>query len=407
MVLDIGTEFLKVLIFRVEEKHGYVTGYAKLRQRLGDMEAGAVANIAGVIETCQHGIAQAGKMAGVYPRQTIMGIAGELVRGATTTVTYTRETPQVRIDMPELRAIVQRVQARAFNRVRGELSRETGYPEIEVKLVNAAVVDSRIDGQKISNPIGFQGKDVALSIFNSFAPLIHFGALQTIAAELELDVLTIATEPFALARALVPENGTDLSAIFIDVGGGTTDIAVMHSGGDLTTRMFAIGGRTFTKRLAQTMNISFLEAEAVKLDYAKNKVSERKKNLIKKTLEGDLEVWLAGVQLALSEILHNNTSTSGVELPSRIFLCGGGAKLPEIKLALKGAGWVAELPFRERPIVKFVVPDDIKTLTDQSKRLRDIQDTTPLALASLGLELLSEEKVISTVLRKTLKLMKN
>ncbi len=311
LVLDIGTEFVKALIYRIEEGHGFVIGYSKVRQKMGDMAAGSVANIAGVVETSAAAIEQASRIAGMQPEQAVMGIAGELVRGATTTISYRRENPQIRIEMPELRAIVQRVQTRAFDRVRRELSRDTGHREIDVKLVNAEIIDSKIDGQRSSNPIGFQGSEVTLSVFNSFAPLVHFGALQTIAAELELDLLTIAAEPFAVARAL-PDD--DLSAIFIDIGGGTTDLALVRGGGELTTKMFAVGGRTFTKRISHSLNVSFVEAERIKLDYSQNKLSERRQKIISNALAGDVEVWAAGVEVALAEMIRD------AELPAKIFL---------------------------------------------------------------------------------------
>lgn len=397
LVLDIGTEFVKALIYRIEEGHGFVIAYLKVRQKSGDMLAGTVANIAGVTETCATAIEQASRMADTQPEQAVMGIAGELVRGATTTISYTRENPKVRIDMPELRAIVQRVQTRAFDRVRRELARDTGHSEIDVKLVNAAVIEAQIDGQRVSNPLGFQGQEVTLSVFNSFAPLVHFGALQTIAAELELDLLTIAAEPFAVARCLPEEN---LAAIFVDVGGGTTDIALAQDG-ELTTKMFAVGGRTFSKRIAHALNVSLTEAERIKLDYSQNKLSERRQKIIQNALAEDVEVWLAGIQLALAEM------TVVEKLPTKIFLCGGGAKLPELKRALAREEWAQALPFQQRPRVKFLVPDDVASFTDQTKTVRTVQDVTPLALANLGLELAGEESLLSTVLRKTVKLIQN
>ena len=398
LALDIGTEFVKALIYRVEENHGFVIGYSKVRQKMGDMTAGSVSNIAGVTETADSAIEQAARIANTRPEQAVMGIAGELVRGATTTISYTRENPQLRIEMPELRAIVQRVQTRAFDRVRGELARDTGYPEIDVKLVNAAIIDSKIDSQRSSNPLGFQGSEVTLSVFNSFAPLVHFGALQTIAAELELDLLTIAAEPFAVARCL-PDD--DLSAIFIDIGGGSTDIALLRGGGDLTTKMFAVGGKTFTKRIAHSLNVSYLEAERIKLDYSQNKLSERRQKIISNALAGDVEVWAAGVEVALAEMAEDS------ELPAKILLCGGGSKLPEIKKILTSAQWAEGLSLPERPSVKFLCPDDISSFTDETRLIRTVQDVTPLALANLGLSLAGEEGLLSSILRKTVKLVQN
>jgi cell division protein FtsA len=398
LVLDIGTEFIKALIYRIEENHGFVIGYAKVRQKMGDMAAGSVSNIAGVSETAAAAIEQAARIAGMQPEQAVMGIAGELVRGATTTISYTRENPQLRIEMSELRAIVQRVQTRAFDKVRRELARDTGHSEIDVKLVNAAIIDSKIDGQCASNPIGFQGSEVSLSVFNSFAPLVHFGALQTIAAELELDLLTIAAEPFAVARCLT---GDDLSAIFIDVGGGTTDLALLRNGGELTTKMFAVGGRTFTKRISHSLNVSHDEAERIKIDYSQNKLSDRRQKIISNALAGDVEVWVAGVSVALAEMMGNQ------ELPPQVLLCGGGSKLPEIKKILTTPEFSESLPFAVRPKIKFLCPDDVINFTDQTRLIRTVQDVTPLALANLGLGLAGEEGLLSTILRKTVKLIQN
>lgn len=398
LALDIGSEFVKALIYRIEENHGFVIGYSKLRQKLGDMAAGTVANIAGVTDTAAAAIEQAARSAGVQPEQAVMGIAGELVRGATTTISYTRENPELRIEMPELRAIVQRVQTRAFDRVRRELARDSGFREIDVKLVNAAVIDSKIDGQRSSNPIGFQGTEVTLSVFNSFAPLVHFGALQTIAAELELDLLTIAAEPFAVARALPDE---DLSAIFIDIGGGTTDLALLRGGSELVTKMFAVGGRTFTKRIAHTLNVAQGEAEQIKLDYSQNKLSKRRQKIIANALAGDIEVWSAGIEVALSEMIGE------AELPPKILLCGGGSRLPEIKKALSDPKFSENLPFRSKPIVKFLCPDDISNFTDQTGLIRSVQDITPLGLANLGITLAGQEDLLSAILRKTVKLIQN
>jgi len=397
LVLDIGTEFVKTLIYRIEEEHGFVVGYSKIRQKAGDMSAGVVANIAGVTETCSQAIEQTSKMAGIQAEQAVMGIAGELVRGATTTISYRRENPKLRIEMSELRAIVQRVQNRAFDRVRRELARDTGHSEIDIKLVNAVIISAQVDGQKTSNQIGFQGAEVSLSVFNSFAPLVHFGALQTIAAELELDLLSIVAEPFAVSRCL-PD--AEFAAIFIDVGGGTTDLALARSG-ELSTKMFAVGGRTFTKRIALTLNISLEEAERIKLDYSQNKLSERRQKIVQNALAGDVDVWSSGVEVALAEMIGD------AELPARILLCGGGSRLPEIKKILSAREFTENLPFRSRPSIKFLCPDDISNFTDETGRVRTVQDVTPLALANLGLSLAGEETLLSSILRKTVKLIGN
>jgi cell division protein FtsA len=394
--LDIGTEFVKVLVFRVEDEKANVVGVGKQRQKLTDMQGGKVTDISAVIANCEKAIDQAVEMAGVAPRQCIIGIAGELVKGTTTTVHFRRDNPEEKITIKEIREIIDEVQKKTFDKARSSLAWETGYSEIDVKLVNSAVVDVKIDGYKVTNPIGFQGRDVAIGIFNAFAPIVHLGALQTIASGLGLDLLAITSEPYAVARSVGLEELSDFSSIFIDVGGGTTDIAVARSGGVEGTRMFAIGGRVFTKSIADVLEVDFEEAEKIKLKYSKGELTKDEElcEKIAQALKNDCEVWLAGVELALEEFTNIDL------LPSRIMLCGGGSLLPEIQDYLSQTAWVKRLPFAKQPKVEYINPSQVPTVKDETKKLIDAQDITPMAMANLAIDLAGEEKLLDGILSK-------
>ena len=394
IVLDIGTEFAKALIFKVEDGKGIITGTGRQHQKLSDMQGGAVTDINGVVRNCQRALERAAQMAQIMPTQVIMGIAGELVKGNTTTIKYTRPDPKTNITLDELKDIITRVQRRSFDRARQILSWETGHAEVDVKLVNAAVVDVKIDGHKVTNPLGFQGREVQVGVFNAFAPIIHLGAIQTIAGELGLDLLGIVADPYALAKSIGPKESTEFSAIFIDVGGGTTDIAVVRQGGVEGTKMFALGGRSFTKRIGTVMGMPFEEAEGLKIKYANNNVSGEDKIFIKKALETDCEVWLSGVQLTLEEFSKLDL------LPSRILMCGGGANLPDIAEVLEKAIWNPHLPFARRPTVHFIKPQDVENIIDQTKSLSNLWDITPMSLANMAIDLVGEEAVMDSILNK-------
>lgn len=409
IALDIGTEIVKAVLFVVEEKHnasgeiigkrGIIKGIGKVRQRLGDMQSSVVTDIASVVHNCQEAIHMATQEAGLKPNQLVMGIAGEFVKGATSTITYRREEADAKINLSELRNIVHKLQWRAFAEVRKQLSDETGHPEIDVKLVNTAIVDVRIDGYKVTNPLGFQGKEVQMSIFNSFAPLAHFGAIQSIADDLDLDLLSIVSEPYALSRCMDFEDG-DLSAIFIDVGGGTTDIAVVSNGSVAGTKMYAIGGRTFTKRLSVELNISFMEAEKLKVAYTSDKLEQKSRKIVTDIINNDVEIWLEGIVLALSEFKNVDV------LPSKILLSGGGTHLPEIRDALNNRKWHKKLPFGRTPEARFIQPSDLTNIIDETKKLKDQQDITPMALVNIGMELAGDETVMQKALRKVIGIMK-
>lgn len=402
LVLDIGTEFSKALIFQIEDSQAFIKGYGKVRQKPGNMLVGAVTDIVGVTGSCQEAIEIASRMAGFRPEQAIVGIAGELIRGLTMQLKYLREAPLTRIDLTELKLIIQQIQGRALKQVRQELALDVPARELDLKFVHSAIIDARIDNQPALNPIGFQGHEVTLTVFNSFAPLVHFGALKTVAAELELDLLAIVLDSFALARLFADEHIRSLPAIFLDVGGGTTDLAVSTIDGKVIIKTFAIGGQTFTKRLAQILNVNLQEAERLKLAYVQGALPARQTKKIHNSLKEDSEVWLAGVELALAEV-----AAESKKLPSKIFLCGGGAKLPELKQALATASFRQNLPFINAPVVRFLFPDDLNCFTDETKLLTSVQDLMPLALAKLGWQLAGKEKLLSKILRQAVRLLKN
>jgi cell division protein FtsA len=401
--LDIGTEFVKTILFEVRGDQGFVIGTGRERQRLSDMQGGHVTDIHGVVTTAAKSIEQAFAAAGKTADRAIIGIAGELVKGATTSATLTRTSPNVPVTESELRDLIAEAQTQVLQKSRKELAWETGYREIEVQLVNSAVVGVKIDGYRVTNPIGFQGKTVEVNIYTAYAPSVHLGALQAIAAELDLTLLSVATEPYAVARCFGDQETGDLSSIFVDVGGGTTDIAVVRSGGLEGTKMFALGGRVFTKRIATELKVPFAEAETVKIAYATDELDEKDSARVKEFIKGDVSVWLSGIELALEEFASSDRFQDNKLLPSKIFLCGGGSMLPDLKKALESKDWGTDLPFAKRPEVQYIKPEHVTTMTDETGTLHDTQDVTPLALANVAIDLVGMDTVASNAMNKFLK----
>lgn len=394
LALDIGTEFVKALIGEVKDGHIEIIGVGRKRQRLTDMQGGAVTDIRGVVENCDAALRVAEKMAGVVAKDVVIGIAGELVKGASTTVRYKRAASSDPIDMTELKKILDRVQYRAFERAREQLTWETGMKEIEVKLVNTAIVDVQIDGYRVTNPIGFQGRDVSIQLFNAFAPMVHLGALQSVAGDLDLNLVNIAAEPFAVAKSVGAQDSSEFSAIFIDIGGGTTDIALVNNGGVEGTKMFAIGGRSFTKRIAQVAGVSFEKAEEMKLAYGAGTLGAKAKKVVEEAVDSDIKVWLSGVELSLAEFDRVD------HLPAKIMLCGGGTGLPQIMAGLSDSAWYAQLPFARKPVISHISPKEVTRVIDKTGQLTSYADITPMGLANLGLDTAGGDSVTEGLIKK-------
>jgi cell division protein FtsA len=377
--LDIGTEVAKALIARINGDELEVIGVGRAKQSLSDMQSGAIADIAGVVANCNKALLQAENMAKVSARQAVVGIAGELVKGLTTTVKYRRPNPEKPLDSAEIELIIDRAQARTLERAQKQLESETGKKNIEVKLVNSAIVSIHIDTYKVSNPIGFQGKEVVIQLYTAFAPMVHIGALERTAEELDLDLLAVAAEPFAVSRSVIGvDAASSLTAILIDVGGGSTDIAVVDDGGVQGTRMFGIGGRAFTKAIATELDLNFADAEEVKLALDKDSLDETTKTQALNAVDRTLAVWLDGVELALSEF------TNVDHLPHRILLCGGGASLQPLLKALKEEKWYKDLPMTRKPTIELIDPEQVADVEDNTGQVTDHTLITALGLLRVG-----------------------
>jgi cell division protein FtsA len=400
--LDVGTEFAKALVVGLEEDGGNLTGVVRgagrQRQGLTHMQSGTVSDIDAVVVNCRKALNEAEQAAGLRPASAVIGIAGELVKGSTAVRTVRREQPQAPLSDAELERIVQRVQGEALDEAETRIAWESGVERMEVRLVHAAVVEMKIDGYPVSNPIGFTGTQMELAVFNAFAPMVHLGALQSVAQRLGLQLLGVIAEPYAVATCLDPGELGDAGAVFVDIGGGTTDVALVRHGGIAGTKMLALGGRAFTKGLAERFGLSFTRAEMLKLAATAAELPESVPVAsLNQALAEDAAVWRRGVELMISDL------AAGELLPARIYLCGGGAELPQVAEALSDDDWWRRLPFARRPQVAALSPGDVTGLRDASGTLSTKQDVTPMALAHQALILDAQTSSAERAMRRAVR----
>ena len=157
--------------------------------------------------------------------------------------------------------------------------------------------------------------------------------------------------------------------------------------------MFAIGGRSFTKRIAQVANVSFEKAEEMKIAYADGTLGPKGTKLVEEAVNADIEVWISGVQLSLAEFDKVD------HLPAKIMLCGGGTGLPQIIMALK-SDWYKQLPFARKPVVSHISPSEVNRVVDRTGKLISYADITPMGLANLGLDNAGGETITEGLMKR-------
>lgn len=375
LALDIGTEFMKAVIIEYNREERNIIGYGRVQQKYGDMTGGAISNISGVIETAKQALELAREHTPHEPADVVVGIAGEFVKGVVTTVEEERKEPSERITTKELEILIKKAQQMAYRRGKEQLVKQTGIDNIEIEMVNTALVEVKIDGYKVSNPHQFQGKNICLSLFNTYAPLVNVGPLATVVEGLGKQLLCTIAEPYAIANSILTDEAYEFGAIVIDIGGGTMDVALIRNGGIEGTEMIATGGRSFTRKLARELNMTLKDAEEFKLKYSLGQLPDEMTKEIEDMLCEDLEVLYDGLELALKNL------SKGSALPPRMYFCGGGSALRGLVDGIKERRIFERLPFFKEPEIRMLKAEEVNDIQDPDHLVKGQENVTPRSLA--------------------------
>ena len=312
IVLDIGTQFVKGLISETR------TSVEK-------------SNSEDIFLACQKVIKILKKKSGIKPEGVFWGIGSDILKGRTITLCYKRENPNQKFDMAELKYLIQKIEWKALDTIRKEFVLETEFKDTDARLIDAFVVDIKIDNRSVIDPIGAHGQQICLSVYNTYIASKNLEDLEKLIGTLKLKSVGFIPIPYALFSHLDLEKSQKGDALIIDIGGKITEITLIENGGEvIETRSFHLGGQALTRVLADFLGMKPSEAEAVKNKYSNKEVSQEVKRKMDKLFAPNISSWQKGVKFVLEDFYKKYKS-----LPSKIFLCGQGSKFPLIESNLK------------------------------------------------------------------------
>lgn len=250
--IDIGTSKIVVLIAEINQDSDLKIIGTGTHQSSG-LKKGVVVNIESTVDSIAQAIEQAEKFANCEINTVFAGIAGSHVRS------YDGHG-FVRINSGEVE----------YNDVLGAIdaSKAMKIPS-EERILHVLPKDYIIDGQEgIRDPIGMSGIRLEADVH---IVTISRSAEENIIKSLErcdLEVQEIVLEPLASSMSVLSKDEKDLGVCIIDIGGGTTDIAIFKDGQILTTKVIPIGGDHVTKDIAHELKTPIESAEALKIEHA-------------------------------------------------------------------------------------------------------------------------------------------
>lgn len=390
LAVDIGTEFVKTIVYRVNQKENVieVVGYSKTRQDPSTMYAAFIVSLKEAIEKIDSSIGEAILMSKdilkdelFMPKKVSVGIAGELIQGALVEGKVIRDKPKTPVTKIEIDNIKNKLKETSFENFKQDISIDLGIDSDYIQEIDTYLNSCYVDGVRVVDPIGYICEELIYKIFVTFAPKIHISTLRQIFKNLNIDINKIIVEPYALSLSINNIRNKDSNAVIIDIGGGTTDVAIVEHGSIVGTKMFAVGGRVLSKTISTKLNTTYSEAEELKINYSKNQLDKYTKSKIAAISLNFVEIWLSGLEIIFEDfvdIFANNSFT--------FYLCGGGSLLPEIQAGLLEYPWTTRLNFTKQPRIDIVFPNQLSNIIDLTKLAITPMDVTVLSIARMHLE---------------------
>src|SRR5690554_1125991 len=331
--LDIGTTKIVAMIGR---KNDYgkmeVLGIGKAKS-LG-VHRGVVNNITQTIQSIQQAVQEAEASSGMNIKEVVVGIAGQHIRSLQHSDYITRSNDEDVIKDEDI------------DRLCNQVHKLVMLPGEEI--LHVLPQDFKVDGQaEIKEPIGMYGARLEANfhvVIGQVASIRNVGRCIK-SAGLELSEITL--EPLASAKAVLSQEEKEAGVALIDIGGGTTDLAIFKDGIIRHTAVIPFGGNVITEDIKEGCSIIEKQAELLKIKFGSAWPGENKDNEIvsipglrgrepKEISLKNLSKIIHARVVEIIEQVYNEIKAYGHEDPKKkliagIVLTGGGSELKHIK----------------------------------------------------------------------------
>lgn len=252
--------------------------------------------------------------------------------------------------------------------------------------VGHSVVHYYLDGYTLSDLVDHHGRKARVEIIATFLPREVLESLRTAMRKIGLRVNNVTLEPIAAMNAVIPQELRLLNLALVDIGAGTSDIAISENGSVVAYTMATIAGDEITEAIVREYLVDFEVAERMKLAASQ----EETKTIAYEDILGfpyeitkeQLLEKLRPAAVNLSEEICSHIMEANGKAPAAIFLVGGGSKLPGL------CQLVAERLSMPENKVAVGRNNYMKKTVDSKVDLQDPEYATPMgiALTAMGME---------------------
>lgn len=248
--------------------------------------------------------------------------------------------------------------------------------------VGYSTVKFSLDGTQLKSLVGQRGKIAAATVIATFLPRQVIDSMQSAlhAAGLEMRALTL--EPIAAINVLIPPTMRHLNLVLVDIGAGTSDVAITKDGSVIAYGMVPLAGDEITEAISQKYLLDFNIAEQVKRDVSNG---HKESITFQDILAIDYELKPAEI---IDSILPNIANLADAiakqilelngEPPQAVLLVGGGSLTPRLP------EFVAQALSLPTPRVAVRCPDVIDGIANIPDELKAPDAVTPLGILKIA-----------------------
>lgn len=209
-----------------------------------------------------------------------------------------------------------------------------GYSDGRLYCVGYSVKNYYLNGYVITNLMAHKGENARVEIIATFLPRSVVDSLYAVMKKVGLDVTSLTLEPIAAIEAAIPQNLRLLNLALIDIGAGTSDIAISNKDSISAYGMVPMAGDEVSEAIAQAYLVDFNTAERIKKECS---IKDKIRYIDVLGLENEvsseevLKVINPIVDKLSDEISVKIVELNGGKAPNAVFLVGGGAHTPGLK----------------------------------------------------------------------------
>lgn len=331
--LDIGTTKIVALVGKKNEFNKVeILGLGK-SQSLG-VHRGVVNNITQTIQSIQLAIEEAKINSGYEIADVVVGIAGQHIRSIQHSDYITRNNPEEVINEEDIQRLIQQVYKLVM--LPGE------------EIIHVLPQEYKVDGQaEIKEPIGMYGGRLEANFHVVVGQVTSIKNIGRCIKSAGLEMSNITLEPLASSEAVLSQEEKEAGVALIDIGGGTTDLAIFKDGIIRHTAVIPFGGNVLTEDIKEGCSIIEKQAELLKIKFGSAWPGENRdteivsipglrgrdpKEISLKTLSKIINARVVEIiEQVFLEIKNYGHNDQKKKLIAGIVLTGGGSQLKHLK----------------------------------------------------------------------------